>query len=80
MRIELIVNDDCLVPNLEKSSDLIRVTIGINDDFDVILDLCGSELSNDELSHLHKLWSDDEFPRTFKREGASLIITARDEQ
>ena len=80
MRIELIVNDDCLVPNLEKSSDLIRVTIGINDDFDDILDLCGSELSNDELSHLHKLWSDDEFPRTFKREGASLIITARDEQ
>ena len=80
MRIELVVNDDCLIPDLQKSSDLIRVTIGINHDFDDVLDLCGGDLRNDELAHLHKLWSDDEFPRTFKREGASLIITARDDQ
>ena len=80
MRIELVVNDECLVPDLSKGPELIRVTIGLNHDFDDILDLCGSKLSNEELSHLHRLWSDDEFPRTFKREGASLIITARDDQ
>lgn len=80
LRIELVVNDDCLIPDLQKSVDLIRVTIGINHDFDDVLDLCGGNLSNEELAHLHKLWSDDDFPRTFKREGASLIITARGDQ
>lgn len=80
MRIELVVNDGCSIPELQKSADLIRVTIGINHDFDDVLDLCGGKLSNEELAHLHKLWSDDDFPRTFKREGASLIITARDDQ
>lgn len=79
MRIELVVNDDCLIPDLQKSSELIRVTIGLSHDFDDILDLCSSELGNEELSHLHKLWSDDEFPRTFKRDGTSLTITARDD-
>jgi hypothetical protein len=73
------VNDDCLIPDLQKSSELIRVTIGLSHDFDDILDLCSSELGNEELSHLHKLWSDDEFPRTFKRDGTSLTITARDD-
>lgn len=80
MRIELVVNDDCLVPDLYKSPELIRVTIGLNHDFDDILDLCSRALDNEEIAHIHKLWSDDEFPRTFKREGASLIITARDVQ
>jgi hypothetical protein len=80
MRIELVVNDDCLIPDLQKSADLIRVTIGTNHDFDDVLDLGSGKLSNEELAHLHKLWSDDDFPRTFKREGASLIITARDDQ
>jgi hypothetical protein len=73
------VNDDCLIPDLQKSSELIRVTIGLSHDFDDILDLCSSKLGNEELSHLHKLWSDDEFPRTFKRDGTSLTITARDD-
>ena len=78
--IELVINDDVSIPALEKSPDFIRVTIGLSQDFDDILDLCGHELTNEELSHLHKLWSDDEFPRAFKREGSSLIITARDDQ
>ena len=80
MRIELVVNDDCLLPDLEKNNDLIRVTIGLSHDFDDILDLCSGKLENEEIAQIHKLWSDDEFPRTFKREGASLIITARDDQ
>ena len=80
LRIELVVNDDCLLPDLEKNNDLIRVTIGLSHDFDDILDLCSGKLENEEIAQIHKLWSDDEFPRTFKREGASLIITARDDQ
>lgn len=80
MRIELVVNDDCLVPDLAKSTELIRVIIGLSHDFDDILDLCSGALDNEEIAHIHKLWSDDEFPRTFKRDGASLIITARDDQ
>ncbi len=80
LRIELVVNDDCLVPDLAKSTELIRVTIGLSHDFDDILDLCSGALDNEEIAHIHKLWSDDEFPRTFKRDGASLIITARDDQ
>ena len=80
LRIELVVNDDCVIPALTKVEGLIRVTIGLNHDFDDVLDVAGSDLSNEELAHLHKLWSDDNFPRTFKREGASLIITARDDQ
>ena len=80
MRIELVVNDDCLVPDLAKSTELIRVIIGLSHDFDDILDLCTGALDNEEIAHIHKLWSDDEFPRTFKRDGASLIITARDDQ
>jgi hypothetical protein len=80
LRIELVVNDDCVIPTLTKIEGLIRVTIGLNHDFDDVLDVAGSDLSNEELAHLHKLWSDDNFPRTFKREGASLIITARDDQ
>ncbi len=80
LRIELVVNDDCLVPDLAKSTELIRVIIGLSHDFDDILDLCSGALDNEEIAHIHKLWSDDEFPRTFKRDGASLIITARDDQ
>lgn len=80
LRIELVVNDDCVIPALTKVEELIRVTIGLNHDFDDVLDVAGNDLSNDELAQLHKLWSDDNFPRTFKREGASLTITARDDQ
>ena len=80
MRIELVVDDKCMIPDLIKGTELICVTIGLNHDFDDILDLCGGKLSNEDLSYLHKLWSDDEFPRTFKREGTKLIITARDDQ
>lgn len=80
LRIELVVNDDCVIPTLTKIEGLIRVTIGLNHDFDDVLDVAGGDLGNEELAHLHKLWSDDNFPRTFQREGANLIITARDDQ
>lgn len=80
LRIELVVKDDCLIPDLERNAELIRVTIGLSHDFDDILDLCSSELDNEEIAHIHKLWADDDFPRTFKREGACLIITARADQ
>lgn len=76
-QIELVISDSCGTPELAKDEGLIRVTIGLDDDFDVILDLCGGELSNDEFTLLHRLWDDDDFPRTFKRVGDSLIITER---
>lgn len=80
LKIELVVNDDCLVPELHEGPELIRVTIGLSHDFDDILDLCSGALDNEEIAHIHKLWSDDQFPRTFKRDGTSLTITARDVQ
>lgn len=76
--IELVVQDTCLVPGLSTSEESIRVTIGINHDFDDILDLCSGNLSNEQIAHIHRLWADDEFPRNFTREGDALIITARD--
>jgi hypothetical protein len=35
-------------------------------------------LTNEQLAHLHRLWADDTFPRNFERNGADLIITARE--
>ena len=77
VHIELVISDSCRTPELAKDKDLIRVTIGLDDDFDVILDLCGGELSNDEFALLHRLWNDDDFPRNFNRVGDSLVITER---
>lgn len=78
MRVELVVSDSCLVPEFTESDSLLRVQIGLNHDFDDILDLCGKTLSNEQLTRLHRLWNDDDFPRSFRREGDSLIITARE--
>ena len=77
VQIELVISDSCRTPELAKDRDSIRVTIGLDDDFDVILDLCGGELTNDEFSLLHRLWDDDDFPRTFTRVGDALVITKR---
>lgn len=79
MKIELVVSDDCLIPQLEKADSFIRVVIGLQHDFDDILDVCSGQLSNEEIAHIHRLWADDEYPRNFRRDGANLIITARDD-
>ena len=79
LKIELVVADECLLPTLLKDESLIRVRIGIQHDFDDILDLCSGKLSNDEIAFVHRLWNDDEFPRNFIRRGEDLIITAREE-
>jgi len=79
LKIELVVSDDCLIPQLQKLDDQIRVVIGLQHDFDDILDICAGKLTNEEIAHIHRLWSDDEFPRNFRRDGASLIITSRDD-
>ena len=79
MKIELVVSDDCLIPQVEKADSLIRVIIGLQHDFDDILDVCSGSLSNEELAHIHRLWADDEYPRNFRRDGANLIITSRDD-
>jgi hypothetical protein len=76
--LELIVNENCLVPEIKNEGDRISVIIGLMHDFDNILDLCGGVLSNDQIALIHRLWADDDFPRTFTREGESLIIRARD--
>lgn len=76
--IELIVDDNCLVPEIRRDQSQISVVIGVIHDFDNILDLCSGVLTNEELALVHKLWADDNFPRTFTREGAVLIIRARD--
>ena len=79
LKIELVVSDDCLIPQLSKSEDLIRVVIGLQHDFDDILDTCAGKLTNEEITHIHRLWSDDEFPRNFQRNGPNLTITSRDD-
>ena len=78
MEIELVIRDSCHSPELLESADSIRVLIGLEHDFDDILDLCGATLDNVQLQLIHRLWSDDDFPRRFVRVGEDLIITARD--
>jgi hypothetical protein len=79
LKIELIINDERLIPQFTKQEGKIQVLIGIQHDFDDILDICAGNLTNDEIAHVHRLWSDDEFPRNFKRDGANLVITSRDD-
>lgn len=76
--IELIVDDNCFVPEIRRDQDRISVVMSRSHDFDKILDLCSGVLTNEELSLGHKLWADDNCPRTFTREGEALIIRARD--
>ena len=76
--IELVVSDSCLTPLLHRDSAKIQVVIGLGHDFDDILDLAANQLSNEEIAFIHRLWSDDTFPRSFTRVGDALVITARD--
>jgi hypothetical protein len=78
MKIVLVVSDTCNEPSITNDSTEIRVTIGLNHDFDNILDVTSGILDNDQIAHLHRLWADDNFPRNFNRVGDELIITARD--
>ena len=78
MKILLIVSDISLEPSITNNATEIRVTIGLAHDFDDILDITSGILNNEQIAHLHKLWADDTFPRTFNRVGDELIITARD--
>ena len=78
LKILLVISDNALQPTLTNTATEIRVTIGINDDFDQILDLCAGILDTEQIAHLHRLWADDAFPRDFNRSGDELIITARE--
>ncbi|MEN9454404.1 MAG: hypothetical protein RLZZ19_891 [Actinomycetota bacterium] len=78
MKLVLIVSDNCLEPSFTNTATEIRVTIGLEHDFDDILDVTRGLLTNEQLAHLHRLWADDTFPRNFERNGADLIITARE--
>ena len=78
MKILLVISDICLEPSITNNSSEIRVTIGTSHDFDSILDVVSEILSNEQIAHIHRLWSDDDFPRNFNRVGDELIITARE--
>ena len=78
MKILLIVSAICLEPSITNNATEIRVTIGTSHDFDNILDVTSGILSNEQIAHIHRLWSDDDFPRNFERIGDELIISARD--
>jgi hypothetical protein len=54
----------------------VNIYLVIND-FDDILDVTSGVISNEQIAHIHRLWSDDEFPRNFNRVGDELIISAR---
>lgn len=77
MKIELVISDNCSLPQLITGSEITRVLIGLDHDFDDILDICSGHLTNDEIALVHRLWSDDEFPREFIREGSELRIIPR---
>lgn len=77
MEIEIVVSDTRTSAELIQKPDLISVQIGIDHDFDDILDLCGGVLNNEQLALVHRLWGDDDFPRTFTRNGTELTIRAR---
>ncbi len=77
MEIFLAINDFCLTPLLSMQVEQIKVTIGLGHDFDDILEVTAGHLSNEQIAHIHKLWSDDSFPREFKRLGDELLISER---
>lgn len=78
LKILLVISDTALEPSLTNTATEIRVTIGVNDDFDQILDVTSGILETEQVALLHRLWADDAFPRDFNRTGDELIITARE--
>lgn len=78
MKLLLVVSDICLEPAITNNAAEIRVTIGTSHDFDDILDVTSGVLTNEQIAHIHQLWSDDNFPRNFERIGDELIISARE--
>lgn len=78
MKLLLVVRDICFEPSITNNATEIRVTIGTAHDFDDILDVTSGILTNEQIAHIHRLWSDDEFPRNFERIGDELIISARE--
>ena len=78
MKLLLVVSDICFEPSFTNNATEIRVTIGTAHDFDDILDVTSGILTNEQIAHIHRLWSDDEFPRNFERIGDELIISARE--
>lgn len=77
VRLELVISDTCQHPQLIETDEITRVVIGREHSFDEILDITSGRLENDEIALLHKLWSDDTFPRNFVRIQDELIITER---
>jgi hypothetical protein len=77
VNIYLVINDYCVIPTVSQAPEEIRITIGVGHDFDDILDVTSGVISNEQIAHIHRLWSDDEFPRNFNRVGDELIISAR---
>lgn len=77
LELVLIVSDSAPAPFITNTLTEIRVTIGVGDDFDQVLDVTRDVLNADQIAFLHRLWSDDTFPRTFTRIGDELIISAR---
>lgn len=78
MKVLLIISDNCIEPILTNTATEIRVTIGLNHDFDQILDVTSGILDTEQIALLHRLWADDAFPRDFKRVEDELIISARE--
>ena len=78
VKILLVISDSCNEPSITNNETEVRVTIGTSHDFDAILDVVHGFLSNDQIAHIHRLWSDDDFPRNFNRVGDELIISARE--
>lgn len=77
MEIFLAINEFCLSPFVSLQVQQIKVTIGLGHDFDDILEVTAGRLTNEQIAHLYKLWSDDSFPRTFTRVGDELLISER---
>lgn len=78
VKIFLVVSDVCFTPTVSVDVNEIKVTIGIGHDFDDILDATSGLLSAEQVGYIHRLWSDDDFPRNFTRIGEELIISARE--
>ena len=76
LKILLVISDTALEPSLTNTATEIRVTIGINDDFDQILDVTSGILDTEQIAHLHRLWADDAFARDFNRTGTLVDRTS----
>ena len=77
MGLTLIMVEEPATPEILINGDQVSVRVGMHSSYDEIFDLCRTQLNEDQLVELYRLWGDDYFPRNFVTQGSEIHITAR---